>query len=378
MLLALALGVGVSAAAALVRARPVPTGRYVEIPFGVATDHPWRTGGGDPRRTGRLRGLAPSEAPTRQWEAANIGSGQRVRTPTVARDGTVFVGSQSGLSMVGPDGAQRWALQVGLASGTPSFTPDGKVVLGAQGGRLLFVGGPRSRAEAEVGALVVGSPLALDDGSVVVPTGDPQLLRVDGEGRRVFETRLPGPARSQAALAGGSIVVAAGEGLHWFGLEGALERSVDLGEPVVLGPVVTDTGDVLALSRGGVLHRVGLAGGHDRSELDVRPAPTSALALAPDGSLRFGTLDAGLLCVEPDGSERWRLDDHGPMAGELSVDAGGTTLVVSGRRELLAVAADGRVRWSVSVGRRTFAAPVLGADGTIYVATFGGFLQAWR
>ena len=73
-----------------------------------------------------------------------------------------------------------------------------------------------------------------------------------------------------------------------------------------------------------------------------------------------------------------RLGSFKAAAGELSVDAGGTTLVVSGRRELLAVAADGRVRWSVSVGRRTFAAPVLGADGTIYVATFGGFLQAWR
>ena len=42
-----------------------------------------------------------------------------------------------------------------------------------------------------------------------------------------------------------------------------------------------------------------------------------------------------------------------------------------------AVAADGALRWQVSIGTYSLQAPVIGPDGVLYIATEQGELQAW-
>jgi len=375
LLLALA---GSSLATGIALARPVPVGRFVEIPYGVSARHPWRTGGGDRGRSSLSSATAPTRAPEKQWEA-RIGVG-RVFPPAVAEDGTLFVGSQAGVAAVAPEGTVRWALRLGLVSGTPSLTPEGYVAIGAQPGELMVIGGARSQTTARIGGGVRGAPLVLDDGSMVVAAYDQAVHRFDAEGRRMFRTSVPTHVRGAPALTReGEVVVPAGPDLLWMSVRGRVLRSVPLGAEAALGPAVGVDGAVWILTTEGTL--LGFAGASGRvvarSELGVRPSMDSNLAIARDGSVRFGTADAGVVCVGPTGTERWRFE-NGTYGGGISVDRTGATLAVSQTGVMVLLDARGSPVWTAEIGTRTDAAPVLGADGTVYVATFGGTLQAWR
>lgn len=365
------------AALGVVHARPVPVGRYVEIPYGVSARHPWRTGQADPRRTARAAAPIPRQPPTKRWETS-IGAG-RVFAPAVSADGIVYAGSQSGVAAVSADGTVRWRVRLGLVSGTPSLTPDGSVAVGAQPDELVVVGARGVRARARLGGGVWGSPLVLDDGSLVAAAYDHAIHRVGPEGRHIFRTPVRTRVRGTVALAGPLLVVPAGHELLWMTLRGEIARTTPLGAEVALGPAVADDGVVWVATIDGVLSAVTPAGRVlTRAELGARPSRASNLAIAGDGSVRLATLDAGLVCVGPNGGVRWRLLAHGAMAHEVTVDAEGTAVTVAVDGTMLAVDAAGDVLWEVGLGARTDAAPVLGADGTIYVTTFGGTLQAWR
>ncbi|MEM9068860.1 MAG: PQQ-binding-like beta-propeller repeat protein [Myxococcota bacterium] len=359
------------------QARPVPVGRYVEIPYGVSEGHPWRTGGGDPRRTHRSEHRAPESAPTQQW-TARVGVG-RVFSPTIAEDGTIYVASQRGVAAVAADGTVRWERAVGLVSGTPSITPDGGIAFGTQPDELLVLRQGSARSRARIGGGVRGSPLVLDDGSIVLAAYDQAIHRFDADGRRMFRTPVTTQVRGTVARSGDLLVVPAGRELLWISVRGTIVRTTSLGSSIELGPAVADDGVAWVVTAEGVLVAVTPAGRVVvRTDLDARPSRASNLAIADDGSLRLGTADAGLLCIGAGGTERWRLTDRGTLAGEVIVDADGVALLVNSDGAMLAVEPDGDVRWQASLGTRTDAAPVLGADGTIYTTTFGGTLQAWR
>jgi len=374
--LAVVLGVTVSVlGAALAAARPVRVGRFVEIPYGVSPRHPWPTGHHDPRRTARARVAAPNDAPIKAWEA-RVGAG-RVFAPAVAADGSLFVGSQTGVAMVASDGTLRWSLRLGLVSGTPSITPDGRAAVGVQPGQAVIVGDARIHHRAVVGGGVRGSPLVLGDGSLVVTAYDQAVHRYDAEGRRLFRTPVAGSVRGMAALSRERIVVPAGHEVLFLTLDGAVAERGSVGAEIALGPAVADDGSVWVLTADGVLLAVEPDGSVGlRSELGVRPSLASNLAIASDGTLRLATGDGGVLALGAGGTERWRYDRDGPIVGGVTLDAQGRVLCVTVGGELLLIGADGQKVWGVSIGGRSDAAPVL-RDRAIYVPTFGGTLQAW-
>ena len=67
-----------------------------------------------------------------------------------------------------------------------------------------------------------------------------------------------------------------------------------------------------------------------------------------------------------------------PVSSALVVDADGTTIIATEQGQLYAYDAAGAERWHVALGGRTQAPPVLGRDGTIYIARVDGTLLALR
>lgn len=366
--------------ALVAEARPVRVGRFVEIPYGISSSHPWRTGGGDPMRTARSSVVAPSQPPNQQW-IAETGTG-RSHAPAIDESGMLYVAGQRGLSAVGPDGTVRWTSRgLGSISGTPSLTPDGYLAVGVPS-ELMVVGAARVRARSSLRG-VLGSPLVLDDGSIVAVASSPSMVvqRVDADGHRMFSSIIRTRPRGSAAQSGALIAVPIGHELVWMNVQGSVHRRVELGSEIALGPAIASDGAAWVATTDGVVAAVAPTGRVlTRVALEIEPTFVSNLAIADDGSVRVPTVDAGLLCIGPNGTERWRVEALAPVTGGITVDAEGTTLLVRrGPDRLSAVGDDGQIRWNVEVGNNGGdAAPVLGADGTIYVATFGGELQAWR
>jgi outer membrane protein assembly factor BamB len=379
VVLAPAIAIVTGSLAGPVAAHPVPIGRYAEIPFGVRPDHPMPTEAGGPRRTGRLSARAPVREPSRLFELGL--RHRRARGPTIAADGTLYIGTMGGLIALGPDGTERWSATVGAVHAAPSLAPSDDVVVVTRGG-LVAVVSPEGvvRRTADLGAPARGSALVLDDGSMLVGTIDRRLHRLDANLRRVFDVELADASASAASQsARGSIVVPTGRVLTLLTPEGGLLHQVALSDRATAHASIADDGTIWVPTTEGVLHAFDASGrSRARVELGSRHYDGASLAIGSDGAVRVPTMSQGLVCVGPGGSERWRLENPSWFNAPASIDADDTTLVVDRGGRLIAVAADGTERWRVVLGTYSFSAPVLGRDGTIYVTTERGELQAWR
>jgi outer membrane protein assembly factor BamB len=371
--------VGVVAVDAPASARPVRTGRYVEIPYGIAEEHPWATEGGNARRNGRVGATVARTEPSQQWEQRfRLG---RLSPPAVAADGTLYLAGAAGVGAVQRDGTIRWLQRLGYVTGTPSLTPTGDVAVGTSGGALLQIT-PRGdvRARTLTGGQVRGAPLVLADGSMVVGAFDQAVHRFDAEGRRLFRLAMSGQVQGAAAWSRNrEVLVPVDQQLVVVTPRGDVRTRVPLGATIVAGPAVADDGTVWVLTEDGGLHQLSPRFAvRTRTDVGEGVTVTTTIAVGQDGAVRVPTRAAGLVCVGPNGTERWRLMAEGGFLGGVAIDENDVALAVNDQGDLLAIDPDGTVVWRAPVQSRVDVAPVVGADGTIYVATVRGTLQAWR
>jgi outer membrane protein assembly factor BamB len=360
-------------------AHPVRIGRYAEIPYGIRPDHPYPTARGNAQRQGRVRGRAPASEPQRLWERTL--RHRRPRGPTIAADGTLYLGTMGGLTALERDGIERWSVRLGAVHAPPSLAPGGDIVV-VTGGGVVAIVAPEGviRYSADLGAPARGSPLVLDDGSVLVSTIDRRIHRLDANLRHIFASEVPeGNAMTMALTQRGSLATTAGRMLTILDAEGRISREVALAGRASATPAISDDGTIWALTVEGVLHAIEPSGlVRARTELGSRHYDGAAPAIGHDGAVRIPTLSEGIVCVGPNGTERWRHANDAGYNAPASIDDADTTLAIDRGGRMLAIDASGAERWRVNIGTYSFQAPVLGEDGMIYVTTERGALQAWR
>ncbi|MCB9593332.1 MAG: PQQ-binding-like beta-propeller repeat protein [Sandaracinaceae bacterium] len=376
---ALVLAALASLASSVAMAHPVRIGRYAEIPYGIRPDHPHPTAGGGPRRDGRIRGRVPLERPERAWERAL--PHRRPRGPTIANDTTLYFGTEQGLVALNAEGEERWTARLGSIPGAPSLTPSDDVAVVTREGLVALVS-PEGvvRRSTSLGAPARGSPLVLDDGSVLVGTIDQRVHRLDASLRPVFVTELSdGTASTLSRTRRGSLAVAAGRLLVLLTPRGSLARQVGLGGRATSPPAVGDDGMIWITTAEGVLLSVDEGGRvRSRTELGARHYDEASVAIGHDGAVRVPTLSGGLVCVAGDGTPRWVMESPNGFQAPAAIDENDTTLVIDRGGRLFAVDRDGAELWRLVLGTFSYESPVLGADGTLYVSTERGALQAWR
>lgn len=377
-LLALPAAVAIVAAALPVAAHPVRIGRYAEIPYGVRQDHPFAGVRGDARSTGRVRGVAPRREPVLRWERAL--RHRRPRGPTVSADGTLFVGTLGGLTALGPDGTERWFAPLGPLHAAPSLMPGGDLLVVTRAGLVVQLSPEgMTRRSVELGVPTHGMPLVLDDGSFAIGTLDRRLHRLDSGLRRVFDTELPEPAAAiLSRLPRELLAVPSGHSLRLLDREGRVARNVPLGNRPTSPALVADDGTVWVIAEPGIALAIESSGRvRSRTELGSRHYEGAAPAVGRDGALRVPTLTRGLVCIGPAGSERWTVSSSAGHQAPVNLDDEDTALLVDRAGRMFAIGADGALRWQVTLETYSYEAPVLGPDGTLYVTTERGVLQAW-
>jgi outer membrane protein assembly factor BamB len=291
------------------------------------------------------------------------------------------VASSTGITAIAPDGSVRWSQRLGFVAATPALSPTRELVVGTNAGALVTLSSDGQRqGYTLVGGAVRSSPLVLHDGSVVVNAFDQAVHRFDAEGRRVFRVSMNGQTNEPAAwTSDGLLLVPAADWLHVLSPRGDRIASHTVGATIIAGPAVADDGTAWVVAQDGSAHQIEPRGGRRiRTELDISVASDTGIAIGTDGAVRIGGRDDGVVCLGPTGTERWRITGEGGFPGELTIDAAGSTLGVSDTGKLLAIDPSGNVVWRVSLEARAQAAPVLGPDGTVYVATARGTVQAWR
>ena len=206
---------------------------------------------------------------------------------------------------------------------------------------------------------------------------DPRAL--DAELRERFRTAADEMPLTPAWTTRGRIAVAVGASLVLLSLDGTVRAVAPLGMSAATSPAVADDGTIRIATLEGTLVAFDEDGhARGRAQLGERAAVTGALAIGRDGGVRAATRANALVCVGPGGTERWRYAVDDSFTTGVALDREDTSVAVTTRGRMLAISRDGALLWQVDVDDRTEAPPVLGADGTIYVTSRRGLVQAWR
>jgi outer membrane protein assembly factor BamB len=102
----------------------------------------------------------------------------------------------------------------------------------------------------------------------------------------------------------------------------------------------------------------------------------SSPALAPDGTVFFGSWDQHFYALNPDGSKKWQFETLGPIVSSPAIGADGTVYFGSHDKKFYALAADGRKKWEFATGGPIISSPALDKDQCLYFTSVDGCLYA--
>ncbi len=148
---------------------------------------------------------------------------------------------------------------------------------------------------------------------------------------------------------------------------------------VTPGPVVAADGTIYAASNAGVLHALDPATGKDRWVVDERGSygldQSTSPAVLPSGLVLWPGPNGRLIAVAADGQVRWRLDLGGQVSSPAVRDDG--QVIVGNSSGLLVMLhpdEQGPVEeWRVDLGEQSYGSPVFSQDGrTAYQSGVSG------
>jgi outer membrane protein assembly factor BamB len=99
-------------------------------------------------------------------------------------------------------------------------------------------------------------------------------------------------------------------------------------------------------------------------------------ALAPDGSIYFGTWLGQLIALNPDGSRKWGFAARREIWSSPAVGDDGTIYFGSRDHCCYALTPQGKLRWRFHTGGWVDSSPAVAADGTIYFGSWDTNLYA--
>jgi outer membrane protein assembly factor BamB len=311
-----------------------------------------------------------------------------VTSPAIAPDGTLYVGSpDNALYAINPDGTLKWTCPLDVSAiSSPAIAADGTVYIGGRDGTLKAVS-PDSAAikwSRSFGPGVsVTSPAISSDGTICCGCEfDFYAVRYDNGSVRVLTSGYSNSAMEAAAAISvdGTVYVARQNGtLYAFsGGSGAqrweaVTRGINPTDLVLAGDGSVYFGSEQSLSTNfAALYYYGASQWNYSAGVDVRSAP----AIAPDGTIYFGSSDNCIYALNPDGSLKWKYETGDDVSAGPAVAADGTVYVGSDDSCLYAMNADGTLKWRYRTGGQVEGAPTIGTDGTVYFLSDDGYLYA--
>ena len=354
---------------------------------------PWPTQGRCPNHQSRSRYVGAQTGQIR-WTAQLSPHHEFHPALAIAANGTVFAGTDQGLyALDGATGAQRWsAPDLGSINSTPTIGRDGTVYVGSLDPNSIYaVDGDSGqvRWSFAAGDKVVSSPTLTEDGGIIFGTVAGLIDAVDARtGRLRWAIQTGGRVSASAALSGDGTAYLGSRDGHVYAIEVATGRtkwSYVTGERVDTDVVVGDDGTVFvaAYSR---LHAIDGQSGLARWTIPLLAVPVGGNpALGANGTLYLPSYGQhALYAIEvTTGAVRWTFNPsarpENTVGGSPTIGADGTVYVSSGDMRLDALDGDtGRVKWSLEdpTHKGLGAQLPIGRDGTVYAAGGQGSLYA--
>jgi outer membrane protein assembly factor BamB len=333
----------------------------------------WSTFGHDVQRTHRSPFAGPV-APSVKWSYET--AEKIMSTPSLAPNGVIYLGSNDGyLHAVNPDGSPRWKCETGAThSSAPAIAPDGTIYI--CGGNNLYAIDASGAVKwfYAAGDLATSSPAIATDGTVYFGSNDSNLYAVNPDGSLKWSYAAQDDVSTPALYDDGSICFGSWDhNCYCLSQDGSFKWSYGVATMFPSAPAIATDGSTYVTEWGSAVHAVDQSGAFKWSYsivMMLTPSP----ALAADGTVYAGSSDYGVyqpfFAISPAGVKLWEYDTVGAVSGAASIDTNGTVYIATRNGKVIALSPDGALKWDYTVTTAALpSAPVIGADGTLYLGS---------
>jgi outer membrane protein assembly factor BamB len=102
----------------------------------------------------------------------------------------------------------------------------------------------------------------------------------------------------------------------------------------------------------------------------------SSPAIASDGTVYIGSSDNYFYAINSDGTLKWKYLTGGSVESSAAIAPDGTVYFGSEDMMVYALNPDGTVKWKYQTGNQVQSSPALGPDGTVYIGSYDTYLYA--
>ncbi len=280
-------------------------------------------------------------------------------------------------------------LKAALATPTLLWNKDFKVIgnLGLAGEDLLFIGkdsklrrvGPDGleRWNFALGDLGRAGPVVAPSGRIYAVAYDDTLYALSGGGKLIWKTRLDADLfASPALLEDEGVITASAKGkVTAWGSDGKQRWAFQAGSGVFSSPVVSSAGDIYFGCQDGKLYALDSSG---KLKWSFQAGSTlfSSAALDLDGTIYIGSSDKKLYALSSAGELKWSYATGGFINASPIITAEGLIVVGSFDKSLYAFDRTGQLAWKTDLGSSLAAPAVQLENGDIVLGSYAGKLFA--
>lgn len=351
----------------------------------------------DNQRTGRTENIGPSQAEL-QWSFKTKGSIHG--SPVIAPDGTLYIASTDRtLYALNSAGQEQWKYVAQESIfGTPALGSDGSVMFGDLNGRYYSVlpGGNEKWIFQLTGGndrRILTSPVVDSTGQSYIGGWNDNFVAIRADGNIRWKSTVAGLVSSSPVLdASENVYIATQErselAVRRFKPSSATSvwkytDPIGVDYRIVASPAINTLRNAVYIGvcrdDDGILYGINTETG-TRSFRKVLPKGIlSSPAIAQDGTLYIGCLDGNLYAINPaGGTTLWSFKVDAPyIFGSPSIDGHGVIYIGDTDGILYAIAPDGKLLWKHELTSNIHSAPVVSADGTLYVTSYDSHLYAF-
>jgi len=314
------------------------------------------------------------------WRFASSGSIHT--TPAVAKDGTIYFGSDDrNLYALNPDGTLKWKFQTGdIIRCSPTIGPDGTIYFGSHDDQLYALN-PNGTLKwrFKTGSDIWSVPSIGRDGTIYFGSIDYFFYAVNPDGTLKWRIQTgSGIGSSPAISSDGTIYFSSHDGFLYAvnPIDGSVKWKFNIGGSAHPSPAIGLDGTIYVVNYYGTLYAI-TPSGMLKWKYQLNGAVEGSIALGPDGTIYLGCFDRNLYAINPDGTLKWRYTTNHEIRCTPAIAADGTIFVASRDGGLHAVASDGRRLWVYGFGGEIlWASPVITPGGTVLIGHSNGSLYA--
>ncbi len=305
-------------------------------------------------------------------------------SPACDLDGTIYVGSASGLHALSRDGTLRWSFNTNYAfNSSPAIGPGGIVYVGCNDSNLYAIASSGAALWSNnLAAAVFSSPAVAADGTIYVGSSNGQFyaFRADGSGKWTNSIGAAISSSPAIALDGTVYVGSMASSGNLYALNPTNGAALS-GWPVTVSggvyssPAIGSDGGVYVGGLDGKVYGF-TASGAARSgwPFTTGGAVYSSPAVSSNGTVYVGSSDGLLYAINSSGSTNWTFRTGSNVWCSPALGRNGTVFVGSYDAQFYAISPGGSSRWAYPVGSPVLSSPVIGMDGRIYFGSLGGNL----